>query len=121
MKYSISISEDGTYVAIRVFEAVTRDVKKEFAEKAIKEARQRGIDKFLVDVRGAPNIASTSEQYFFGYADMDQFGLNRSSKIAVLADKDDESHNFIETVFRNAGYICRIFLDESAALTWLAQ
>ena len=32
MKYSISVSEDGTYVAIRVFEAINGDTEKEFAK-----------------------------------------------------------------------------------------
>jgi hypothetical protein len=121
MKYKISLSEDGTYVRIRFFEAITGEMEKKVAENAIKDAKQREINKFLVDVRGPPNIASSLEQYFFGYKDMNQFGLDRGSRIAVLADANDKSHDFIETVFVNAGYVCRIFPDEDAAFKWLGE
>ncbi|MFC1812895.1 hypothetical protein ACFL03_09395 [Thermodesulfobacteriota bacterium] len=121
MRYKISLSENGTYVRIRVFEAITGEIEKEFAEIAIKDAKQRKISKFLVDVRGTLNIASSLEQYLFGYEDMNQFGLDRGSRIAVLADANDKSHNFIETIFVNAGYHCRIFTDEDAASKWLGE
>ena len=121
MKYEISLSEDGSYVRIRVFEVITGDVEREFAEEAIKEAKQHGIAKFLVDVRGTSNVAATFEQFLFGYKDMNQFALDRSSMIAVLVDAGDKSHDFIETVMLNAGYNCRLFPDEDSALKWLEE
>lgn len=121
MKYKISLSEDGTYIRIRVIEAITGEVEKDFAENAIKEAKQHKISRFLVDVRGILNIASSLEQYLLGYEDMKQFGLDRGSRIAVIADANDKSHKFIETVFVNAGYRCRIFPDEDIALKWLGE
>ena len=121
MKYKISLSEDGTYIRIRVFEAITGDMEREFAEKAIKKAKQHKIYKYLVDVRQAPNVSSISEQYQFGRKDMDRISLDRFSKLAVLAEVEDKSHNFIETVFQNAGYICRLFVNEGSALKWLKE
>ncbi len=121
MKYTISLSEDGTYVRIRVFEVITGDMEREFAEKAIKEAKQHGIKKFLVDVRGTINIAAIFEQFLFGYKDMDQLALERFSSIAILADPNDKSHDLIVTVFQNAGYNCRLFSDEDSALKWLGE
>jgi hypothetical protein len=121
MKYKISISEGGTYIRIRVFEAITGEMERNFAQNAIKDAKNVKVNKFLVDVRSSPNIASSLEKYFFGYRDMHQFGLDRGSRIAVLADANDKSHDFIETVFLNAGYQCRIFPDEDAALKWLGE
>ena len=119
MKYKISVSEDGTYISIRVLETITGEIEKEFAKFAIKEAKQRKIRKFLVDVRGTRNIANSSEQYLLGYEDMKQFDLDKHSRIAVLVDENDNSHNFIETIMFNAGYLCSIFIDEDAALEWL--
>jgi len=121
MKYKISLSEDGTYVKIRVFEVITENLEREFAEKAIQDARQNDIKRFLVDVRGTSNVASSVEQYLFGYKAMNQFGLERGSKIAILAGENDNSHNFIETVLVNAGYRCRIFQDEETAVQWLKE
>jgi hypothetical protein len=121
MKYNISLSEDGTFIRIRVFEAITGDMEKEFAENAIKDATQRGLNKFLVDVRGVQNLASTLDQYLFGYDDMNRLGLDKESRIAILVDENDRSHNFIETVFVNAGYDCRIFTEKTVASKWLVE
>ncbi len=119
MKYDITLSEDSKFIRIRVFEAINGEMEKEFAGKAISEAKQRNINQFLVDVRGAPNVASSFQQYLFGYENMDELGLDRNSKIAVLTDEGDRTHDFIETVFMNAGYSCRLFRKEKAALEWL--
>jgi hypothetical protein len=121
MKYKILLSEDGTYVKIRVFEAITGEMEREFAEKAIKEAKQLSIKNFLVDVRGIPNVAATFEQFLFAYKDMDQFALDKSSRIAILADIGDKSHELIETAFQNAGYHCRLFTNKESALKWLRE
>jgi hypothetical protein len=121
MNYKISLSEDETYIRIRVLEAITGEMEREFAERAIKDAKQWSTKLFLVDVRGTPNISGSLEKYLLGYKDMHQFGLDRSSKIAILADKIDKSHDFIETVFVNAGYLCRIFSNEDDALKWLGD
>ncbi|MFC1764154.1 hypothetical protein ACFL6U_19030 [Planctomycetota bacterium] len=121
MKYTISLSEDGTYVRIRVSETITGEGEKDFAQNAIKDAKAHRINKFLVDVRGAPNKASSLEQYRFGHEDVKQFGLDRGARIAVLADTDDQSHDFIETVFVNAGYCCRLFQAEDLAVEWLGE
>jgi hypothetical protein len=96
-------------------------MEKEFAEKAISIAKQHNMSKFLVDVRGTQNVASTLEQYIFGYQNMLQFGLPKDSDISILANADNESHSFIETLLINAGYHCRLFRDEEAALEWLRE
>ena len=121
MKYDIQISEDGTYVRIRVYETITGEMEIEFAGKAIKEARKLKINKFLVDVRGTTNVANTFEQYGFGYVEMALLGLEKTSRIAIIADEGDTSHNFIETVLRNAGYDCLIFSDKQTALNWFEK
>jgi hypothetical protein len=121
MKYKMSLSKNGTFLEIRVLEAVTGNLEREFAERAIKDAKQKKMSNFLVDVRGIPNKASSVEQYFFGHKEVNQLGLDRGSRIAILANEDDKSHNFIETVFVNAGYRCRIFQDEDSAVKWLGE
>ena len=121
MDYNISLSEDGTFLWIRVFETINGKMEKEFAGKAIEDARQHKINSFLVDVRGIENVASTLEQYMFGYEDVKKFGLNKNSKIAILVDEGDKSHDFIETVFMNAGYHCCLFRDEDAAIKWFGE
>ncbi len=119
MKYEISLSEDNTFIRIRVFETINGEIEREFAGKAITEAKQRNIRQFLVDVRGTTNVASSFQHYLFGYEDMEKLGLALNSKIAVLADESDRTHDFIETIFINAGHRCRLFRVEKVALEWL--
>ncbi len=119
MKYKISLSEDKTFLRVRVFETINGKMEREFARNAIKIAKEHKIDNFLVDVRGTSNIANSIEHYLLGYEDINKFGLNRNSKIAILADANDLSQNFIETIISNAGYRCRVFSYEDAALKWL--
>lgn len=121
MKYKISVSEDGKYVRIRVLETITDDMGRELAAKAIHEANQSQINKYLVDVRQVANIFDILEQYLF--ADKDMYGrtLDIFSRIAVLLKAEDNTHAFMESVFLNAGYCCRLFVDEGAALRWLKE
>lgn len=121
MKYEISLAEDSKFIRIRVFEAINGEMEREFAGKAITEAKQRNIRQFLVDVRGTTNVASSFQQYLFGYKDMEELGLPRNSKIAVLTDENDRTHDFVETVFINAGYNCHLFREEKAAIEWLVS
>ena len=121
MGYIISVSEDKTYVRIRAFGVITGESEKEFAEKAIKAAKQHGIKGFLVDVRGTQNIAAIFEQFLFAYKDMNHLALEKSSRIAILADPGDRSHDLIKTVLRNAGYDCQLFSGEDSALKWLGE
>ena len=121
MDYDLTVSDDGTYLEIRVFRPITGEMARRFAGDAIKEGHKRDIRRFLVDARGNRNVSSVIEQYRLGNEDMAQFELHRLSKIAVVVDEGDTSHDFVETVFRNAGYACSMFSDKFAALGWLGN
>ncbi len=41
MKYKISFSGDRTYIRIKVFEVITGEIEKVFAENAIKNAKKK--------------------------------------------------------------------------------
>lgn len=93
----------------------------ELATTAVEHGELHDISRFLVDVRDATNIASTTEQYQYARRQLVELGVGRTSRIAVLIDPNDPSHGFIETVLRNAGYNCTLFVDEAFALAWLAD
>jgi hypothetical protein len=92
-----------------------------FTEDAIKMLKQSNTNRLLVDVRSSPSVQSSVEQYLLATRDVNQFGLDRNSRIAVLVKPGDRSHDFVETVFRNAGYRFRLFHDEDSALEWLGE
>lgn len=121
MKYEIAFSGDEGFVRITVYELITADLERSFAKEAITAAKQNGVLRYLVDVRGVRNVASPLDQYSFAYEDMASLGLDRRARIAVLVGQDDHSHDFIETVFRNAGRTCQLFVDEDDASNWLSH
>ena len=121
MNFETTLSRDGTYVIVRVKEDISAEMEREFAEQAIRLAKKHNIKRFLVDVRGIPNVAGSLDNYLFAYEDITRFGLDATSRIAVLASPDDRSHDFIETVLRNAGYNCRMFSAEKNALEWFRK
>ncbi|MDG5470057.1 STAS/SEC14 domain-containing protein [Deltaproteobacteria bacterium IMCC39524] len=121
MKYEIKVIKDKAYVWIQVYENITVDIYKDFAEKSIQIAKEHRINKYLVDVREARLFSSALDQYRFGYEDMENYSLGKISRIAVLVKESDNSHDFIETIFINAGYSCRLFIDADAAIKWLTK
>jgi hypothetical protein len=50
---------------------------------------------------------------------MGELNLDRAARVAILVRPDDISHNFVETVSRNAGYNVRVFRERKAAIDWL--
>jgi len=84
-------------------------------------ARERGIKRFLTDVREARNVSSVGDNYTFAYEDLAQIDFPRNARVAILSSADDTSHDFVETVSSNAGYPVRLFVDEADAIAWLEQ
>lgn len=119
MEFTLSISEKQNCVIVQVHQSITQDMVQRFAKEAIELANRHGLRQTLVDVRGVANLASAIANYKFAYQDVKRFGLGRDMRIAILADPDDSSHAFVETLFRNAGYECRLFVEKDAALAWL--
>lgn len=117
--YAIDVSEPDHFIRVRVFAPLTRGLAREVA-MALKQLDEK-IDGtgFLADVRGAPNIGGPANNYEFAYKDMAAMGLSRSKRAAILADPGESTHNFPETVIRNAGYNVRLFFDEAQAIDWL--
>jgi hypothetical protein len=54
--------------------------------------------------------------YEFVYKDMADMGFGRDVRAAIFAQADDQPHDFIETLCRNAGYDVRLFREGGPAL-----
>jgi len=121
MKYELSISESGGYISIKVNQPMTTDLGRRCGVDAARLANERNITNFMFDVRKAPNLQSVTEDYIYAYKEMAHFGFSKAMRSALLVSPDDRSHDFIETAFRNAGYIVKIFTDESSAISWLEK
>lgn len=100
---------------------MSSDIGRQSGVAAAQLANERNIKNFMFDVRSAPNVQSVIDDYTFAYEEMAALGFPSGSRSALLISSDDKSHDFIETAFRNAGYLVRIFTDESLAISWLEK
>jgi len=122
MKFEISISERKTYLNILVKEAVTPDLLKEFIEKTANNSNKSGINKFLFDLRQAPNQTSPLVHYDLVYDKSRELGFKPGSKHALLVSLENRNdYSFVETVLLNAGYQGKIFTDENDAIEWIEK
>lgn len=119
MDYEISVSEDKKYLRINILKPMTHQIGQASAKDVAKRSQDTGIEIFLFDLRGAPNIEQVLPNYSFAYDDMRELPFSRSHRSALLTDPDDNSHDIVETMLRNAGYLVKQFKQEDAALNWL--
>lgn len=117
--YAFAVDDSGRYLIVRVYGDVTRGFARAFCLAASERGAQAGLRRYLFDLRGSRNLESTFSNYVYAYEDMNALGLERNARVALLVDVDDASHDFVETVMRNAGYNLCLFRDEAAARAWL--
>ena len=122
MRFEISIVKRKKYLNIRVNEGVTSDLFKEFIEETANNSNQSGINKFLFDLRHAPNQTSPIVYYNFIYDKSKKLGFKPGSKHALLVSLENRNdYSFVETVLLNAGYQGKIFTDENDAIEWIEK
>lgn len=119
MEYEVSIAQNKAYILIKLFVAMTSEIGRQCGDEATRLGKEQNINTFLFDLRQSPNVQDVLKNYTFAYKDMEAFGFPRASKSALLVAEGDKSHEFIETVFRNAGYDVRNFSSEASAISWL--
>ena len=120
MSYTISPSEDGKYIVLKYFGDVSRKLSIERVIEAHALGEKLGINSYLVDLTEARNIDSIPDLYTYAYEDTKiASGFNLNARVALLADPDDHSHDFVETVLRNAGHNVVLFRDRESAIKHL--
>ncbi|MFO7680269.1 MAG: STAS/SEC14 domain-containing protein [Chloroflexota bacterium] len=121
MNYKTFLSENGKYAICEVTGLITRENALEFAEASNQLIHAANVKRLLTDVRNASNALGVLGNYSYAYESMGNLSLRKDVRSAILVDKDDRSHDFLETVALNAGYTVRIFRDEEAAISWLSE
>jgi hypothetical protein len=120
MSFETSISPGG-YVICRVTEPITAELARKFGKATDELSRAEGIRNRLFDVRLAPNVETVAGNYDFAYKDMAELEIPRNARAAILTTPGDDSHDFVETAVRNAGYNVRSFTSEPDAVAWLTE
>lgn len=117
---SFRLSEDGQHIELTFIGEINRRSALETNEAANALGRQVGVARYLVDVTRARNTDSINDQYNFAYQDLRQSKIiDRAARVAILIDPADRSHDFIETVTRNAGFNAKLFTCRTQALAFL--
>jgi hypothetical protein len=122
MNYTITPSADGMFIILKVKGNINRRIAMEMNLDAHALGKRLRVGRYLVDVTEARNTDPIGESYEFAYSDMQKReGIDKFALVATLVSPDDHSHDFMETVARNAGLNVKIFTDKDEAMRFLAQ
>jgi hypothetical protein len=122
MNYTIAPSEDGKYIILKVQGKINRQIAMKQNLETHALGKKMGINRYLVDVTEARNTDSVLDSYDFAYTDMKETeDIDRNARVTVLVSPGDHSHDFIETVAKNAGLNVTIFTDPELARQYLIK
>jgi len=121
MSFKISVSENSKYIIGKVDGQLTREMAQQLTKEYVKLIKSTGIKRILNDVRDVPNEMGILNAYEYAYRDVQDLGLPRNIRAAIVADGDDVSHEFQETVANNAGYYVKVFYSFDQAVEWLLE
>ena len=122
MSYEIYLSDDGKYIVTKHWGEITSELVIKRTLEAHAMGEKLGITRHLMDVTEARNIDSVTKTYKFAYKDIENVPqINLNARVAVLVSPDDHSHDFVETVTRNAGQNVTIFRDRELAIKHLLK
>ena len=122
MSYTIYPSEDRKYIVLKHKGEMNREVGMTRVLEAHKLGAEIGINRYLVDLTEAINLDPASKSYMYAYEDLKTpSGINLNARVAMLVSPDDHSHDFVETVLRNAGHNVTLFRDQELAIEHLLK
>ena len=122
MPYEIYPSGDGKYIIAKHWGELTSDVVIRRTLEAHELGKKLGVTRHLMDVTEAVNVDTPTQTYKFANEEIGKFtGINMSVRVAVLVSPEDHSHDFSETVTRNAGQDVTLFRNRESAIEYLLQ
>ena len=122
MEYSIRLSENHSYVELKIVGDFTATEMLRLVAESHSFGKSNDVHNYLVDSLSARNIDSAMGNYQFAYKDMPEVEeVDPLARVAVLVSPDDHSHDFIETVAFNTGSTLKIFRSFNEAINFLDQ
>ena len=121
MNYEVKVSDSGKYIIVRVNTDMTRTLADQTGLEATHLGKKNNINLFLYDLRNSINRETVNANYIYAKQEVQKIEPDYANKIAMLVSQNDKSHDFVETVLRNAGHNVLIFHDEEKALSWLLE
>jgi len=122
MEYTITLSSDRKFIVENIKGVISREIAMHVNLEAHALGKRLGITRYLIDVTEARNIDKNMDTYEFAYEDMRQAaGIDMFARVAILVSLGDHSHDFVETVLRNAGLNVRLFTNLDEATRYLVD
>lgn len=113
---SIAPSSDRKYIILKVVGDYTRQRAMTNNIQAHALGRELGIKRYLVDMTESRNVESVLANYEFAKKEIwNASEIDKTALVAILVSPGDHSHDFVETVGRNAGLRVTIFRDRVRA------
>jgi hypothetical protein len=120
--YDIHVTHRKTHVHICINEPITPELFDYFFTEVVEKTNTCGMDKFLFDLRRAPNKTKLFKYYELIYIRLIQLRFDRRSRLALVVSPEDmDDYRSGETMLINAGYQGALFTDELAAIEWLEK
>jgi hypothetical protein len=116
-----TVSPDGKYIIQKVVGDINSGLALKYNHESHALGRKLGIRRYLVDLTESRNTESVLGNYEFAYDKMPASGVDLDAIVALLVDPDDHSHDFVETVSRNAGLNVSLFRYRDAAIQHLVN
>lgn len=107
--YSIKVSESGKYVLVDLKGIITPDIAYRFTFESDKLALEHGIFSFMLDLRGARNMATKKNNLDFTKESSNYLIEDSKKKIASLTDEIDNLHDFIVLMMKKRGVNMKVF------------
>lgn len=123
MEISMTVVEDEKYIILAGKGEIRSGDPKALIQplvEAFELAKKLGIRKILVDVTAARNALRIFDNYeIVTHTIAQEPAIDRHMRVALLVSPDDHSHDFTETVARNAGFNFTLYRDRTQALASL--
>ncbi len=116
MTHTISLSEDGRYVILKAAGTVSRLQVIQYFIEAHAFGKQHGLNHYLVDFTECRNTDTVLRNYLLAYQDMKDPRIDQTARTSLLVSVYDRSHDFLETLLRNAGNDVTLFHDRELAI-----
>lgn len=121
MNYEIKVSDSGKYIIVLINADMTRTLAEQAGLEATHLGKKHNINLFFYDLRNSINRETVNANYIYAKQEVQKIEPDYANKIAMLVSPNDKSHDFVETVLRNAGHNVLIFHDKQKALDWLLE
>lgn len=121
MSYTISKSENGKYILLKVVGTINRQLALQYYLEAHALGAEQGIKRYLVDFTECRNTDTVLRNFTFANQDMQNPGIDKTARMALLVNPNDHSFDFIETLLRNAGNDVTLFHDLQLGLWHLER